>query len=81
MLFRSGLVLNKTNAATIADLYSEETTNWAGKPITLFTTQVEFRGKQVRCIRVKMDAPVVQAVQVEQPLAQRQAPTTGPIQL
>ena len=48
-----GLVLNKTNAAAIAVLYSEETDGWAGKEITIYPTMVEFQGRMVQSIRVK----------------------------
>lgn len=49
-----GLVLNKTNANTIAGMHSPETDNWAGKMIAIFPTQVDFQGRQVAAIRVKM---------------------------
>jgi hypothetical protein len=49
-----GLVLNKTNANTIAGMYSPETSNWIGKQVTLFPTQVDFQGRQVAAIRVRL---------------------------
>ncbi len=48
-----GLVLNKSNATSIANLYGPDTTAWAGKQITLFQTWVDFAGKQVQAIRVR----------------------------
>ena len=48
-----GLVLNKTNANTITDLYGDETEAWEGKPIILFPTTTDFQGRSVKCIRVK----------------------------
>ena len=54
---KKGMVLNKTNATTIANLYGDETDGWVGKPITLFATQTEFGGKAVACIRVRIHAP------------------------
>ncbi|HLE35670.1 MAG TPA: hypothetical protein VI699_00835 [Candidatus Acidoferrales bacterium] len=54
-----GLVLNKTNARTIAKLYGVETGAWAGKTITIFPTQVDYRGEQVAAIRVRVAAPPV----------------------
>lgn len=49
-----GLVLNKTNAAIIADNLGVPTLEeWVGKPITLFTMEVDSFGDIVRAIRVK----------------------------
>ena len=48
-----GMVLNKTNATTIADQLGDETDDWIGQSITLFPTQVDFGGRQVEAIRVK----------------------------
>ncbi len=58
-----GLVLNKTNASTIADQHGGETDMWANKQITLFPSQTDFQGKQVACIRVRIGV----AQQVPQP--------------
>lgn len=52
-----GLVLNKTNANTIMALYGKETDTWAGKAIGLFTTEVEYQGKQTLGIRIRAKAP------------------------
>lgn len=52
-----GMVLNKTNAGTIAKLYGCETEDWSGKPIALYPTETSFRGEMVRCIRVKPERP------------------------
>lgn len=56
-----GLVLNKTNAQTIASLHSPETDNWPGRSISIFPTQVDFQGRQVEAIRVKLQQPQQQA--------------------
>jgi arabinogalactan endo-1,4-beta-galactosidase len=48
-----GMVLNKTNAASIANLYGDDTTDWTGEAITLFSAMVSFQGKTVPAIRVK----------------------------
>ena len=50
-----GLVLNRTNANTIANMYGEETDNWFGQPITIFPDTTDFRGERVPCIRVQME--------------------------
>lgn len=52
-----GLVLNKTNATTIANLYGPETDDWAGKRITLFWAVTEYQGKPCDSIRVRSKAP------------------------
>lgn len=57
-----GVVLNKTNASTIAGMYTGDTDNWVNKAITLFPTQTDFGGKQVACIRIRITAPVTTEV-------------------
>lgn len=52
-----GLVLNRTNAKTVAALYGKNTDTWAGKRITLFATTTSFGGETVECIRVRPKAP------------------------
>lgn len=52
-----GLVLNKTNSTSIAKLYGDETDAWEGKKVALFATEVDFQGKQVMAIRVRLKAP------------------------
>lgn len=49
-----GLVLNKTNAKLIAHAYGEDTDEWIGKPLELFPTIVEFQGRDVAAIRVRV---------------------------
>ena len=52
------LVLNKTNAMTIAELYGLETDEWIGKQITIWPTQDRFGPDVVDCIRVRPTVPV-----------------------
>lgn len=47
-----GVVLNKTNATTIAASYGDETEAWAGQPIVLFSQMVSFQGRMQPGIRV-----------------------------
>lgn len=54
---KKGLVTNRTNAMTIAALYSPETSNWIGKAITLYPTKVQAFGKVNDAIRVKPQVP------------------------
>ena len=51
------LALNKTNAATIAGLYGNDTADWPGKRITLYPTRTQCGGKEVDCIRIRDKAP------------------------
>lgn len=48
-----GLVLNRTNAMTIAAAYGPETDAWAGKWVTLYATRVKAFGAMHDAIRVK----------------------------
>jgi len=50
-------VANKTNSQTIAQLYGDDTDEWAGARISLYQTWVDFQGKQVQAIRVKPKKP------------------------
>ena len=60
-----GLVLNVTNAKTIAKTYGDDTANWTGKQIEIYPTQVEFKGDLVDAIRVRVpDVPAAGAVEV-----------------
>lgn len=51
------LVLNKTNAHSIRDLYGPETDGWAGKRITLYSARVTFGRQTVDAIRVRDETP------------------------
>ena len=51
---QKGLVLNKTNATVIADAYGDDTGGWEGKAVEVYPTQVEFKGKLVDGIRLRI---------------------------
>jgi hypothetical protein len=56
MSFTNGtkqLILNKTNAKSIAKVLGDETKGWMGKDITLIPAVVDFRGDAVDAIRVR----------------------------
>jgi hypothetical protein len=61
------LILNKTNARTIARAYGPDSRSWIGKPVTLFEAQVDFRGDLVPAIRVKIPASPQQAQDQHEP--------------
>jgi hypothetical protein len=49
-----GLVLNRTNAASIAEILgTDEMDDWKNGQIQLFTTKVDFQGRRVLAIRVE----------------------------
>lgn len=49
-----GLVLNRTNADSIAEIAgSEDTDEWAGVTIALFPDKTKFAGKTVDCMRIR----------------------------
>lgn len=51
------LLLNKTNAKTIAQLYGRRPANWVGKLIALYPSTTEAFGETVDCIRVRNQIP------------------------
>ena len=52
-----GMVLNKTNASAIVSAYGDETDEWIGKPIELYSARVMFQGSMVDGLRVRVPAP------------------------
>jgi hypothetical protein len=54
---RKKLVLNKTNAGTIADMYGTRAEEWIGKRVTFYPAKTGFGGETVDCIRVRSRVP------------------------
>ncbi len=53
-----GMTLNVTNKNAIVALYGQETDNWIGKPLILFSMMVDYQGQTVNGVRVRApDAP------------------------
>lgn len=48
-----GLVLNKTNAMSIAQAYGPNTDGWTGKAIELYPDTTMYQGRPTPCIRVR----------------------------
>ena len=67
------LVVNKTNAKTIARLHGNEVNSWIGKRITLYPTTCLAFGKTEDCVRIRDQAPPPQ-----QP-AKQPEPATDPM--
>lgn len=69
-----GIVMNRTNAQAISDVYGDDTDGWIGKPVMLYATTTLFQGKTVACIRVKVPktttAPRAAAAAPSKPVAQ-----------
>src|SRR5690606_24028193 len=49
-----GLVLNKTNATTLAGSFGDDTAAWEGQKIELFPVEADFQGRRVPAIRVRV---------------------------
>ena len=65
-----GMVLNKTNANMIVEIAgTEETNDWRGVTIALFTARVDFQGKRVDAIRVDLPAKPAAAAKAPEPPA------------
>lgn len=50
------LILNKTNARTIAKLFGGETDGWLGKPIELYSEAIKAFGQMHNAVRVRKPA-------------------------
>lgn len=48
-----GMVLNKTNASTLAKLFGDDYEQWAGNRVVLHVVETDFKGKQVKALRVR----------------------------
>lgn len=57
---QKGVALNKTNANNIAIVHGDDTDQWRGRDVILFTAWVDYQGKSVQAIRVRgLPAPLV----------------------
>ena len=54
-----GLVLNKTNGKTLAVAFGKDSGGWMGKEIELFSIPVDFQGRTVNGIRLRLPESVV----------------------
>lgn len=51
------LVLNRTNASNLEEMYGKVPNNWIGKRVEMYTTFVDFKGKSVEAVRIKPQIP------------------------
>ena len=75
---QKGLVLNKTRAGVIADAYGDDTADWAGKPVEVYPARVEFKGKPVDGIRVRIPEEPSQAQPSTAPMADEELDSDVP---
>jgi len=54
---KRGLVLNKTNNRTLRGVFGDDVAGWKEKIIVIFKTMVDFRGKMVPGLRVRIPTP------------------------
>lgn len=52
--FDKGLVLNATNRNTLSEAYGNNLLNGIGQSVVLVSSEADFRGKMVGCIRVRI---------------------------
>lgn len=53
-----GMVVNKTNANTLAYALGDDSEQWRGREIVLYPTRVDFAGKPTDTIRVRAPSAV-----------------------
>ena len=61
------LVCNKPNSAMIAASFGDETDNWKNKTIELYPDKVNFQGRIVDALRVRIPVPPATAANPVQP--------------
>jgi hypothetical protein len=61
------LLLNKTNAKTIAQMYGNNPSAWVGKLVTLFPSTTSVGGEERECIRIRPKIPSATAKRGQQP--------------
>lgn len=64
-----GLLLNKTNAKTVATMYGTDTARWIGRQVALYATTTMMASEKVECIRIRPAIPKP---------GTKNAPDTGP---
>lgn len=69
---QKGMVLNKTNAKTLAEQFGDETDNWVGAQIEVFSMKVDYQGRMVDGLRVRIPPqPRKPAARTAEPAANR----------
>jgi hypothetical protein len=55
---QKGLVLNRTNSDIIETLYGDETDDWAGQEVQLYSVPVSFQGRTTNSVRCRASRKV-----------------------
>ena len=78
---KKGLVINKTNSIAISEIYGDETEAWIGRDIVIFSRPVEFQGRTVQGLRVRVPQVAPGPVPTVQhaPAAPAPEPDTAPL--
>lgn len=76
---QKGLVLNKTNAQAIAQAYGDDTDQWSGAEVELFTIWTDYQGKQTEAVRVRipMRRPAAQQPATKKPFPGEETENPG----
>lgn len=81
---QKGLVLNKTNANSISQIYGPETDGWVGRQMVMVSAFTDFQGQRTSCIRLNppqpVTAPAVPAPNTMSTAQGQQTPANGPSQ-
>jgi hypothetical protein len=64
---QKGMVLNRTNSDTIEGLYGDDTDDWIGEEVQLFSMPVAFQGKVTNACRVRDPKRGKKTVKAEEP--------------
>lgn len=54
---KRGLIINRTNWRTVAELYGDESDNWPGKRIVLTSEMVDAYGRRTKAVRIRPIRP------------------------
>jgi len=73
-----GLATNKTNAQSIAVVYGPEMDDWIGGEAQLYPAMVDYQGKQMEAIRVRIPPRKPNANATIAPNARARAPAPAP---
>lgn len=58
-----GMVLNKTNADALVQAFGNDTNDWRGQWINLFSVRVQFQGRMVDGLRLEVSQPETTSIE------------------
>jgi hypothetical protein len=65
---KRGFILNQTNNRILREAFGDETESWAGKIVVLFSSMIDFRGRMMPGLRVRIPPPKDDGRAVTQPV-------------